>query len=77
MAFDQSFSSLTQKRTMGSACSLLCEWKEEQDLNVESESRNLYSCVLATETKSKAEKAGSKETWNPNRYLCHDICFNV
>ena len=62
---------------MGSACSLLWEWKEEQDLNVESESRHLYSCVLATETKSKAEKAGSTETWNPNRYLCHDICFNV
>jgi hypothetical protein len=28
----------------------------------ESESRHLYSCVLATETKSKAEKAGSRET---------------
>ena len=41
----------------------------------ESESRHLYSCVLATETKSKAEKAGSKETWNPKRYLCHDICL--
>ena len=42
----------------------------------ESESRHLYSCVLATETKSKeAEKAGSRETWNPNRYLCHDICL--
>ena len=77
MAFVQLFFSLTQKRTMRSACSLLWEWKEEQDLNVESESRHLYSCVLATETKSKAEKSGSKETWNPNRYLCHDICFNV
>ena len=61
MAFVQSFYSLTQKRTMRSACSLLWEWKEEQNLN-ESESN---SCVLATETKSKVEKAGSRETWNP------------
>ena len=73
MAFNHSFSCLTQKRAMGSAWFSFMRVKGRAKF--ESESRHLYSCVLATETKSKAKKAGSRETWNPYRYLCHDICL--
>jgi hypothetical protein len=60
MALDQSFSNLTSKENNG--ISLFSFMRVKGRAKFESESRHLYSCVLATETKSKAEKAGSRET---------------
>ena len=63
MALDQSFYLLNSKENNG--ISLFSFMRVKGRAKFESESRHLYSCVLATETKSKAKEAGSRETWNP------------
>ena len=59
MAFDQEFSLLNSEEN--NEISLFSFMRVKGRGKFESESRHLYSCVLATETKSKeAEKAGNK-----------------